>query len=418
MTPAQILYLISMILTGLISICFAYQLVYLFVPLFVKDKHRTGQTRQNRYAILIAARNEEQVLPHLLHSIALQDYPAHLIDTYVVADNCTDGTAQVAAQGGAAVFTRTDPKRIGKGRALAFLLDKIKESGKYEQYDAFLVFDADNVLTASYITNINQTCNDGYEAFCGYRNSKNFGTNWLSMGHAMWYLHDCVQLNRSRYLLGISCSVTGTGFGFTRQLLEKRGGWRFFTLTEDIEFSVWCALKGVRIGYCHDAVLYDEQPENLTFSFRQRVRWVQGTIQISLRYFKRLVRGLRRGGKHGYTCLEHLTLTIWGYLLCVLMGIVNTVLSLLCFGFLPTLYGLLILAAGALAYMLLTAVLILITQRKRIRATGIQRLKALAAYPVYILCFVPIFFMALFSSYDWPPIEHTVAVSAEELTTK
>lgn len=418
MTPVQILWLIGLILTVLISLCFVYQLAYLFVPLFVKEKRPARQARQNRYAVLIAARNEEQVLPHLLHSIALQDYPAELIDTYVVADNCTDGTARVAAEGGATVYARTDTKRIGKGRALAFLLEKIKESGKYEQYDAFLVFDADNVLDSGYITNINRTCSDGYQAFCGYRNSKNFGANWISMGHAMWYLHDCMQLNRSRYLLGISCSVTGTGFGFTRHLLDKRGGWKFFTLTEDIEFSVWCALKGVKIGYCHDAILYDEQPEKLTFSFRQRVRWVQGTIQSSVLYFKRLVRGLRKGGKQSYTCLEHLTLTIWGYLLCTLLGIMNTVLCWLAFGFLPTLYGFLGFAAAGLGYMLLTAALILITQRKRIRATALQRWKALLAYPVYIISFVPIFFMALFSDYDWPPIEHTVAMSAEELATK
>ena len=417
MTPLQILCLIGLILTALFSLCFAYQLVYLFVPLFAKDKHKQQQSIQHRYAILIAARNEAKVLPYLLRSIAMQDYPAHLIDTYVVADNCTDATAQVAAEGGATVFSRTDSKQIGKGRALAFLLDRIKETGKYQQYDAFLVFDADNVLDASYITHMNNTCCKGFQAFCGYRNSKNFGSNWISTGHAMWYLHDCIQLNLSRYLLGISCSVTGTGFGFTRQLLEKRGGWKFFTLTEDIEFSVWCALKGIRIGYCNDAVLYDEQPETLTYSFRQRVRWVQGTIQISFHYFKRLVHGLKKGGKYSYTCLEHLTLTIWGYLLCALFGIINTVLTWLSFGFTAALTGFLLFAGGAIIYALISAILILFTQRKRIRATTLQRFKALFAYPLYILCFLPIFFMAVFSKYDWPPIEHKVTLSAEELTS-
>ena len=418
MTPVQILCMVGLVLTALISLCYAYQLVYLIVPLLRKNKKLPQPEKQHRFAVLIAARNEEKVLPHLLHSIALQDYPAHLIDTYVVADNCTDSTAQVAAEGGAFVFVRTDSTHVGKGRALDYLLDRIKDSGRYESYDAFLVFDADNVLDTAYFTNINRTCGAGYQAFCGYRNSKNFGANWISAGHAMWYLHDCVQLNLSRYLLGISCSVTGTGLGFTRQLLEKRGGWKFFTLTEDIEFSVWCALKGVRIAYCHDAILYDEQPENLTFSFRQRVRWVQGTIQVSFRYTKRLLKGIGRKGKYGYTCLEHMTLTIWGYLLCAFFGICNTVLTAVSFGFLPALYGFLAFAGGALLYALFSAALILITQRKRIRATRKQRLKALLAYPVYILCFVPIFFMALFSDYAWPPIEHTVAISAEELETK
>lgn len=418
MTPLQILCLAGLVLTAVISLCYAYQLIYLFVPLFCKDRKPVQTEKQHRFAILIAARNEEKVLPHLLHSIAVQDYPAHLIDTYVVADNCTDETARVAAEGGAAVFVRTDTTHVGKGRALAYLLEQIKATDRYESYDAFMIFDADNVLDTAYFTNMNRTCGTGCQAFCGYRNSKNFGANWISTGHAMWYLHDCVQLNLSRHLLGISCSVTGTGFGFTRQLLDRRGGWKFFTLTEDIEFSVWCALKGVRIAYCHDAVLYDEQPEKLKFSFRQRVRWVQGTIQVSFRYARRLLRGLGKKGKHSYTCLEHLTLTIWGYLLCIFFGICNTVLTLLGFGFMAALSGFLVFAGGALVYMLLSAALILITQRKRIRATRMQRLKALIAYPVYILCFVPIFFMALFSDYAWPPIEHSVAISAEELSIR
>ena len=418
MTPLQIATMISQIITVIITLCFAYQVIYLFIPLLIRPRKHKGQLKMNRYAVLIAARNEEKVLPHLLHSIALQNYPAELISTFVVADNCTDGTAQVAAQAGATVFSRSDKKHIGKGRALQYLLEQLKASGRYEEFDAFLVFDADNVLDANYITNMNRTCCDGYEAFCGYRNSKNFGSNWISIGHAMWYLHDCVQLNLSRHLLGISCSVTGTGFGFTRRVLDQRGGWKFFALTEDIEFSFWCALNRIRIGYCNDAILYDEQPESLRFSFRQRVRWVQGTMQISVRYFGKLLRGLFLGGRFGYVCLENLTLTIWGYLLCALHGITATVLSILNLGL-----GITAILTGCLTllaflYLVLTAGLILITQKDRIRATKAQRFRALFLYPVYVISFLPIFFMALFSKFDWPPIEHTVAVSAEELSCK
>ncbi|MFR8333265.1 MAG: glycosyltransferase [Oscillospiraceae bacterium] len=98
-----------------------YQVVYLIIPFFVKPRpHQSA--RLHRYAILIAARNEEAVLPHLLDSIAAQDYPAELLTTFVVADNCTDRTAQVAQDRGARVFVRNNRTQVGKGYALHFLL--------------------------------------------------------------------------------------------------------------------------------------------------------------------------------------------------------------------------------------------------------------------------------------------------------
>ena len=67
-------------------------------------------------------------------------------------------------------------------------------------------------------------------------------------------------------MLGTTCAVTGTGFGFTRALLERIDGWSFFTLTEDVEFDNWCAVNGVRIGFCREAMLYDEYRRQQGFS--------------------------------------------------------------------------------------------------------------------------------------------------------
>ena len=76
-------------------------------------------------------------------------------------------------------------------------------------------------------------------------------------------------------LLGSSCAVSGTGFLFSREVLEQCGGWKFYLLTEDIEFSVVNILRGEKIGYCKDAVVYDEQPESFRQSCRQRMRWAK-----------------------------------------------------------------------------------------------------------------------------------------------
>lgn len=414
MTFPEILRYVSMGLGVLTALCYSYQVLYLFAPLFLK-KQRFTEGMPHRYAILIAARNEEQVLPYLLESIQAQDYPSHLITTYVVADNCTDRTAQVAQAGGAVCFVRNSETQKGKGYALNYLLNKIRTEGAFDRYDAFLVFDADNLLMPDYITAINKACTAGYDVFCGFRNSKNFGTNWVSAGHSLWFLHDSVHLNQGRMWIHTPCMVTGTGFGFTRALLEKCGGWNFFTLTEDIEFSTWCVIHGVRVGCSQEAELFDEQPERFSQSWRQRTRWVQGGIQVSLRYGKQLLRGMCKGGRAGYACMETATLSLWGYSLGILCGILAMASAFLdgsWNGLLVTaIAGLLSAFAGAF----LMGVMTLLVTWNRIRASTGQKLMSLMAFPLYMLSYIPIGVTAVFRKFHWPPIEHRASVSHREL---
>ena len=414
MTVYTILRGLSLFLVTLTTICYLYQIVYLIVPFFEKRrKHKP--VRLHRFAVLIAARNEEAVLPHLLESIRSQGYPAELLDTYVVADNCTDRTAEVARAHGAQVFQRFNKQQVGKGYALNFLLKQIDGNVGLDQYDAFLVFDADNLLEPDYVAQINQTYSDGYEAFCGYRNTKNFGGNWLSAGYGIWYLHDSTHLNRSRMMLGTTCAVTGTGFGFTRELLERCGGWHFFTLTEDIEFNTWCATHGVRIGYCHDAILYDEQPENFRQSWRQRTRWTQGGLQVSVKYAKDLLLGLFRGGRTAYASFEMATLSMWGYGMSALSCGMTLLVTFLAERWIGIAMALVMALVGTYFSMLLIGGLTLLTEWKRIRATTAQKIGAAFAFPLFMITFVPISVTALFRKFQWQPISHTVAISTAQL---
>ena len=405
---------LSAFLVALTTICYFYQIIYLLVPLILRDRPH-GPAKRNRYAILIAARNEAAVLPHLLRSIAAQDYPAELIRTFVVADNCTDRTAALARAEGATVFERFNTHRIGKGYALNYLLSRMEETEGLDNFDAFLIFDADNLLEPSYVRQINRVCSDGYDAFCGYRNSKNFASNWLSAGYGLWYLHDSTHLNRSRMRLGTPCAVNGTGFGFTRELLHRTGGWNFFTLTEDIEFSTWCATRGVRIGYCHDAILYDEQPTSLAVSIRQRTRWVQGGLQVSVRYAGDLLRGLFRGGVITYASFETLTLSLWGYGMGILSAGSVLVLAYLTGRWLGLVHAILAALAGAYVSFFLVGALTLATEHRRIRGGLRGKLLALVGFPLFMLTYAPITLTAPFRKFQWQPIRHTVAIPAEEL---
>ena len=414
MTFYPVLKWLRAILITLTFLCYLYQIIYLILPLFPKKK-QPDESRLHRYAVLIAARNEEAVIPHLLDSLTVQQYPPELLDLYVVANNCTDNTAKVAVQHGAQVFQRFNTRQIGKGYALNFLLDQIDNHIGLDYYDAFLIFDADNLLEPDYIAQINRICSAGYDAFCGYRNSKNFGSNWLSSGYGLWYLHDSTHLNRSRMLLGTSCAVNGTGFGFTRQLLQHMGGWNYFTLTEDIEFSTWCATHGIRIGYCHDAILYDEQPTGFRQSWRQRTRWIQGGLQVSVKYAKNLLKGLWKGGRTAYASFETATLSLWGYGMSALSCGLAFLVTFLAERWLGLFQALLLGFLGSYGTLLIIGTLTLVTEWHRIRAKTRQKIGSVFAFPLFMLSYLPIAVTAIFRKFQWQPIHHTIAISAGEL---
>jgi len=405
---------ICQILMAVIGICYAYHFLYLILPHLKKPRPHKPEVL-HKYAVLIAARNEEAVLPHLLDSILDQDYPRELIHVYVVADNCTDGTALAAARKGARVLIREDGARVGKGYALHALLEYIRERGELDSFDAFLVFDADNLLRPDYIRSINRTFCDGYGVFCGYRNSKNFGSNWLTSGYSLVFLHECVHMNRSRMVLGQSAVVTGTGFGFSRDVLEKAGGWNFFTLTEDTQFTYWCAANGIRIGYCHEAMLFDEQPTGFRQSWRQRTRWIQGSIQLAPKAGPGLLRGLFRGGWQSRSCYEFLTLSLWGYGTAAIVSLTNLILVFWTEGCLEGVLTFLESVLGAYPSLFLIGFLTLVTQWKHIHATAGKKLWSLLTFPLFMLSFVPIALAAPLQKFQWKPITHSVAVSARTL---
>ena len=196
----------GMILAIAFGVLCAYQTLYIAVSLISGKRRKKPESDVNRrFAVLIAARNEEMVIGQLIDSVKAQNYPYGLIDVYVAADNCTDSTAAVSLSHGARVYVRNDTSHIGKGYVLRFLLDKIKATGKW--YDAFLVLDADNLLDSGYIKAMNDALSGGCDIVTGYRNSKNFGDNWISAGYSLWFLRESRLLNHARDILGTSAAV-------------------------------------------------------------------------------------------------------------------------------------------------------------------------------------------------------------------
>lgn len=420
-TVETVAFYLTVCISTLFTLCYLYQFFYIFLSFVRRPRAFEEAPMDRRYAAVIAARNEEGVLGELLKSIRAQTYPAALIDIYVVADNCTDRTADVARDGGAAAFERQNRDQVGKGYALAYLFDQIKARVGLSFYDAYLVFDADNVLRANYFEEMNKAYAAGYRVITSYRNSKNYGKNWISAGYALWFLRESRHLQNPRALLGSSAAISGTGFLVDRSIILRNGGWKHFLLTEDIEFTADCIIHGDRVGYCHSAELFDEQPESFLASWRQRKRWSKGMFQVIRHYGLRLLRGALSLRWSSFDMLMNITpafiLSTVQLLSLVLLFAVNwliygTVSAML----LNCLAEFLIFAYGIF---FLLGLLALLAEWRRICCGKLRALLLLFTFPLFMLTYIPVSLSAFFSrTVSWKPVAHKYAVTVSEIEAK
>jgi 1,2-diacylglycerol 3-beta-glucosyltransferase len=394
------------VILGVVSV--GYQAVCVIASLFHHHITFPEAPMDKRYAVLISARNEQQVVPALIKSIRAQTYPSELIDIWLVADNCTDDTADVVRKLGCRVVERSDTEHVGKGYALTYLTDAMMKQGVADDYDAFFVFDADNRLDKHYVEEMNKAFQSGFKILTSYRNSANLSDNWVSSGSALWFIRESRFLNNSRMLFGSSCHVGGTGFMFSREIMQRNKGWKFHLLTEDLEFTMDSVLHGDRIGYCGTAILYDEQPVSFEQSWRQRLRWSKGFLQVFRYYGPQLMRRAVR--ERDFSAID-LTLLICPFTVIGALRVLFGFLFVL-FGFvslssqLNALGNLLAGAAVALLGMMALAALTVVAERGRVGASNKELFAYVLSFPIYMASYIPISFQAIFSKAQWKPIQH------------
>ena len=404
----------------ILFLCYSYQIFYTIVPFSIKPKKHKKPIKSSKIAILIAARNEEAVIGDLLHSISLQDYDKSLLNVIVIADNCTDNTALIARENGATVFERFNNEHIGKGYALDFAIDNLRKNGAWESIDGVIILDADNLLAPNYITEMSKTFSDGFEAFTSYRNSKNYGDNWISAGYGLWYIRESKFLHYARMLLDSSCAISGTGFFVSRKLLDKFDGWKFYLLTEDIEFSIFSIINGVKIGCCINAELYDEQPITFSQSYKQRLRWSKGFFQVWKKHGKELIRGIF---KHRKFAFFDMTMNIMPAFILTVVLLFTSISSIL-FGVFglgdpsPVIESLLGYVGFTYSVMFLMGLVTLVSEWKKIHTSTQRKIAFLFLFPIFMYTYIPISVIALFKPVKWEQIHHTRSKKIDEVTKK
>ena len=282
----EVVYNVTAIFQMIVFVVMCYYLILGMFGLYRK-KEIKDYSPKNKFAMIVAAHNEEVVIDKLVESIKNQNYPKELFDIFVIADNCDDNTANIARKAGATVFERFNKEQRGKGYALEWMFDKLYKMD--EKYDAVCIFDADNLVHKDFLKEINSKMKEGYKVVQGYIDSKNPDDSWIATSYsiAFWSQNRLFQLARTN--VGFSNQIGGTGFAIDFDTLKELG-WGATCLTEDLEFTCKIILNGGKIGWAHDAKIYDEKPLELKASWVQRRRWMQGFTDVASRYFWKLTK--------------------------------------------------------------------------------------------------------------------------------
>lgn len=416
--------------------CRKYRDILFVIGLLAPKKVYPETDKKFTYGVIICARNEHLVVGNLIDSIHAQTYDSDKIKIFVVADNCTDNTAEICRNKGCIVYERFDKEHARKGYAMEYLFDKIDEDYGIESLDAYIVFDADNLLHPKFVEEMNKVLADGSNIAVGYRNTKNFDRNFISAGYGIHFIRSVVSYHRPRVWLNTSTHIAGTGFMVASHLLKD--GWHYVCLTEDTQFTINSVADGESIAFCEDAEFFDEQPYQVKVMVRQRMRWIKGRLYTFLTTFHKLLIGLfTRKGIEKFTCFDMFMYVFPSSIYYAIRDIVipffEKVISLIIVLSVGNAVGVGSGAGSSKAFYLIIwaflvkkgtefiknsikGALVVIREHKRIHCPPLKLAFYTFLFPWFDMIGAPLSIMALFSTSKWKPIKHDEVISIDQLT--
>lgn len=239
-----------------------------------------------RFDVLVPAHDEALDIERTVRGLRSLEYPAHLYRVLVIADNCSDRTAEIARGAGAHVLERHDRARRGKGYALTWGF----EASRRDAFaDAVVVVDADTTVPAGMLGAFAARLDAGEQALQADYGVRNPGDSWRTrlMTIALALFHGVRSEGRER--CGLSCGLRGNGMCFTHALLA-RVPHRAHSIVEDLEYGIDLGMAGVRAGYVGDVTVLGAMPATGRDAASQRERWEGGRFAVSRRYALPLLR--------------------------------------------------------------------------------------------------------------------------------
>ena len=378
------------------------------------------------FAVLIAARNESKVISHLLESLKNQTYPREHFEVYVIVEKESDPTIEITKQFGFKYFVRDRlvEGRKTKGFALQECIDYFGRENL--NYDAYLIFDADNILDNNYIEVMNDLRQTGVKVGLGYRNFTNANANWLTLGSSIMFAYMNQLTARGRSIIFHKTTLMGTGYYVDADIIEEAGGWIFTGMTEDIQLTTYCYYHDIYMRYYPLIQFYDEQSAVFKTVHTQHIRWLAGYFE-KRKFLK--VGGINRSYhakefnklmlfEFNYGLIPFIifnVVTALYFVICVVMGI------LAIFYGTPYHYGMIFGLAGYQLFMLfiiffIPAFIVIYRDNVNLKLTFKSRLKAYFLYGVFFYDFALAFLDSFFhpKKKTWTKIEHTGEITSDD----
>ena len=388
---------IALIIIGIAS--------FIFGIFIMKTNKLKPIKRENneRYAILIPARDESRVIDGLLTSIDNQTRKINSKDVYVIVESMSDKTVDITRKHNMNIVLRHDLTKKRKGYALD---DAVKEIlSKNIRYDAYFIFDADNVLDKNYIKEMEKSINKGYDIGIGYRNTKN-SNNLVSAASSLTFSMINTIANEMKVKYHNSLTISGTGYYIRGYLIEKWEGFIFHTLTEDYEFTLYSTFNDLTSTYNKKAIFYDEQPTSFIVSIKQRARWAKGYFQarckyISNMYNENIIEGPNSSSKiNEFIGIKPIISIIVGVLLFLINALITKPFNI----FLK--YLVVILLSIYIVLFAFTFIMIM-KEKMHLNMSSKMRIKVIFYNPIFLASYLICVLVLLFDrNLGWDKIEH------------
>lgn len=365
-----------------------------------------------KFAVLIPARDESKVIGALLKSIEGQTFKIDMKDVYVIVEDINDYTCDIVKKYGATTIVRKNLVLRRKGYALDEAVKFILDSG--EKYDAYFIFDADNVLDKDYFRNMNETFFNGYDIGIGYRNTKNGNDNVVAACSTLTFSMINTLGNLQKNKDSRNVTISGTGFYIKGSFIEKWKGYPFHTLTEDYELTLYSSLNEMTSFYNDKAMFYDEQPTSFKVSLDQRTRWIRGFFDARKIYVKKLYEAFKTNDRNSGSQFSN-WIGVKPYILIAIFLVLELFAKLVA--------GMYYFSINrALAYkffgqflffiiicyiILLITTMIIIIREKKIDLSMSSKIKAIFFNPIFLISYVYCAIMALtHKDLEWKKINH------------
>ncbi len=414
---------IDIILIGfvvLMAICFFFyipRMLYWFEPL--KKHKKYINEGKSKIAIVIPAKNESKCIGRLLSSVVSQTYDKEYFDVFVIVDDEKDKTVEIAKTIIPNVNISVIKGQKCKGDALDGCIKEMLNRGY--KCDYISIIDADNILDKDYLKEVNNAIASNRDVIVSNRrnlnlefNGKKGVNNWVSncSGLTHTFQNELGNFYRSEHNMPLT--FTGSGLSIRYSILETLGGWKFKSIAEDAELSLFCEANGYTSYYADSATTYLEEGNSVAIDISRRVRWVSGFSVAQKKYLKTIKAKAHEGGKFNreyadtlYSLMPLIGLVVTSFVssfACFVTFIVSLIMGTVSFRALIWAIALLLILY---ALMVIYTFIGLLACKKHNKMTLAQKFVVMLANPIYCGLYVIVYFKAMvFKSKDvWVPTE-------------